>query len=227
MNLLITAGNTRIMLDRVRCMTNIFTGRTGAQIAEEAVHRGHTVTLLSSHPETVNHLRDVPQFQVQEYQTYTELAALLEVKLTQQNAPWDSIIHAAAVADYDIAGIYPAANTEVAPLSTTAKISSAHPELWLRMVPTLKLIDRFRKDWGYSGLLVKFKLEVNRTDAELEVIAEQSRLQSQAELMVANTLEEARDWALLGAGQYRKIHRAELPRLLLDKLEALHAHYGA
>ena len=29
MNLLVTAGNTLVPVDRVRCITNIFTGRTG------------------------------------------------------------------------------------------------------------------------------------------------------------------------------------------------------
>ena len=41
MNLLITAGNTQTPIDRVRCITNIFTGRTGAQVALEAHRRGH------------------------------------------------------------------------------------------------------------------------------------------------------------------------------------------
>ena len=52
MNLLITAGNTQARIDRVRCLTNIFTGRTGAAIAAEAAARGHTVTLATSHPDT-------------------------------------------------------------------------------------------------------------------------------------------------------------------------------
>ncbi len=57
MNLLVTAGNTQAPIDRVRCLTNIFTGRTGAGIALEAHRRGHRVTLLTSHPESVVSLR--------------------------------------------------------------------------------------------------------------------------------------------------------------------------
>ena len=52
MNLLVTAGNTQAPIDRVRCITNIFTGRTGAHLALTAWQRGHRVTLLTSHPET-------------------------------------------------------------------------------------------------------------------------------------------------------------------------------
>ena len=37
MNLLVTAGNTLTLIDKVRGITNIFTGRTGAQVAGLAV----------------------------------------------------------------------------------------------------------------------------------------------------------------------------------------------
>ena len=47
MNILVTAGNTQTQIDRVRCITNIFSGRTGARVAAEADSRGHTVTLLT------------------------------------------------------------------------------------------------------------------------------------------------------------------------------------
>jgi len=52
-NILVTAGNTQTPIDRVRCLTNIFSGRTGANIAVRAAERGHTVTLLTSHPEVL------------------------------------------------------------------------------------------------------------------------------------------------------------------------------
>ena len=51
-NILITAGSTWVAIDKVRVLTNIFGGRTGCMIAEEAVSRNHNVTLLigpSSH----------------------------------------------------------------------------------------------------------------------------------------------------------------------------------
>src|SRR5262249_14697183 len=53
MNILATAGNTLALIDKVRCITNIFTGRTGASIAVHAYEHGHRVTLLTSHPEAV------------------------------------------------------------------------------------------------------------------------------------------------------------------------------
>ena len=39
MKILVTAGNTQTPIDRVRSITNIFSGRTGARIAARAFNR--------------------------------------------------------------------------------------------------------------------------------------------------------------------------------------------
>src|SRR6516164_3237203 len=82
MNLLVTAGNTQVPIDRVRCLTNIFTGRTGAAIALHAHARGHAVTLLTSHPDTVNDLaggRPEPaeRWRLYPYHTFDDLNRLM------------------------------------------------------------------------------------------------------------------------------------------------------
>jgi hypothetical protein len=87
-----------------------------------------------------------------------------------------------------------------------------------------KLIDSVRRDWGFRGVLVKFKLEVGVTDGELLDVAERSRRQSDADLMVANTLDGAAEWAFLGplARGYQRVTRGELADRLIDAVEALH-----
>ena len=57
MRWLVTAGNTVTHVDKVRCITNVFSGRTGASIAAQAASCGHSVVLLTSHPEIVSSLR--------------------------------------------------------------------------------------------------------------------------------------------------------------------------
>jgi phosphopantothenoylcysteine synthetase/decarboxylase len=101
------------------------------------------------------------------------------------------------------------------------KVKSDETELWLRLVRAPKLVDSVRRDWGFRGALVKFKLEVGRSDDELLEIAERSRQQSAADLMVANTLEGAPFYAFLGPvdGGYQRVSRRELPARLLDALE--------
>lgn len=244
MNLLITAGNTLVMIDQVRAITNIFTGRTGAQIALEAHRRGHTVTLLTSHPEVVKELHGnapVPnqRWSVVPYRTFDDLQNRMEERV--RSGELDVIIHCAAVSDYRPAGIYaPSEGTRLLVIGkegrwespgpaptmedrSAGKVKSSERELWLRLVRTPKIVDLLRKDWGFAGVLVKFKLEVGIDEQTLLQIAEDSRRQSQADLMVANTLEDSQEWAYLGpVNGYQRLTRAELPAKLLDEVERLH-----
>ncbi|MFL5243830.1 MAG: phosphopantothenoylcysteine decarboxylase [Gemmataceae bacterium] len=240
MHLLVTAGNSQMPIDRVRCITNIFTGRTGAGIAVYAHTRGHDVTLLTSHPEAVDQrlTADPPgRWTLKTYRTFDDFQALLEPLVRQ--GMMDAIIHCAAMSDFRTAGIYaPAPGTRLDEkqhwVSDTAappglvdrsaeKVKSTEPELWLRLVRTPKLIDRFRCDWGFKGIVVKFKLEVGLDDNRLLEIAERSRLESAADLMVANTLEGAPHWAYLGPfpGGYLKVSRRDLAARLLQEVESL------
>lgn len=247
MKLLVTAGNTQVPIDRVRCLTNIFTGRTGAQIAREAHRRGHAVTLLTSHPDVVSELGGEPtpaeRWSIQSYRTFDDLRDLMRAAVTEGGL--DAIIHSAAVSDYVAAGIYaPAAGTafdaesghwsageDGAPAlidRAAGKVKSDEPELWLRLVRAPKLIDKIRPEWGFRGVLVKFKLEVGVTEEQLLTIAERSRCHSAADLMAANTLEGSRDWALLGpiAGRYERLARRDLPSRLVAEVERLHREKG-
>jgi phosphopantothenoylcysteine synthetase/decarboxylase len=244
MNILVTAGNTLTPIDKVRCITNIFTGRTGAGIALQAAQGGHSVTLLTSHPEAIQELADhlngaAERLEVRRYRTFDDLGAALAELVRRPGL--DAVIHAAAVSDYKAAGIFaPAPQTHFRPEiatweSTTAKppalidvsagkVKSDAPELWLRLERTPKLVDLFRRDWGFRGLLVKFKLEVGVGEEWLLEIAEKSRVQSAADLMVANTLEGSSTWAYLGpvGGRYERIGRRDLAERLLRELERLH-----
>jgi phosphopantothenate-cysteine ligase/phosphopantothenoylcysteine decarboxylase/phosphopantothenate--cysteine ligase len=223
-NVLVTAGNTQTPIDKVRCITNIFSGRTGTRIAIEAVRREHHVTLFTSHPEIVAELAgktDLPEtrWRVQVYRTFDELHTLMEAGTS--SGRFEAIIHAAAVSDYALAGVY--AKREDGKLTdvAAAKVKSGDAELWLKLMPTPKLVDRIRPDWGFKGILVKFKLEVGLGERELRDVAEKARTQSQADFLVANTLEGMSEWALIGPidGNYVKIERGQLAKRLVDLLE--------
>ncbi len=220
MHILVTAGNTHMPIDRVRVITNIFSGRTGAAIAVTAASRGHRVQLLTSHPETVPDGSD--GVQVVPYRTYDELAEQMAAAVG--SGRYQAVIHAAAVSDYRVVGAY-AAVAGAWQKVDAGKIRGSYPELWLRLVPTPKLVDRVRREWGFTGVLVKFKLEVGVSEAELEQAAEAARRQSQADLLVANTLEGMEEWALVGPrdGRYERCRREQLPQRLLELVEALYA----
>jgi phosphopantothenoylcysteine synthetase/decarboxylase len=240
MNILVTAGNTQVLIDKVRCITNIFTGRTGSQIAQHCHQRGHNVILLTSHPEVAAELWQHPpgeRWTVLAYRTFEQLQDLMAQTIPHSNL--DVIIHSAAVSDYLSAGVYaPSPGTHFDPASgwqagsgspgmvdmAAGKVKSDAPELWLRLVRAPKLIDRIRSDWGFHGVLVKFKLEVGISEERLLEIAERSRCQSSADLMVANTLEGAGAWARLGPIDegYAHVSRRELAQRLLDAVEQKH-----
>jgi phosphopantothenate---cysteine ligase (CTP) len=227
MRILVTAGNTQVQIDRVRSITNIFTGRTGAKIALAAFASGHSVTLATSHPEVLSDMGPKPngeRWGLECYRTFDDLEALLDRQV--RSAGYDAVVHVAAVSDYRSAGVYRWEKGAAEPTlldRSIGKIKSNERELWLRLVHTPKLIDRMKTDWGFTGVLVKFKLEVGLDDQELLAVAEKSRQDSNADLMVANTLEGADAWAYLGPfkGRYERIARAELPEKLLTAISLL------
>jgi phosphopantothenoylcysteine synthetase/decarboxylase len=239
MRILVTAGNTETPIDRVRCLTNIFTARTGTVIAAHAHGRGHHITLLTSRPEAILELNPrTPladdRWRPIRFRTFSDLETLMAQEL--EKGGYDTLIHSAAVSDYAPAGVFaPAPGTQFSMASRTwtgeppalvdrsqAKIKSTEPELWLRLVPTPKLVDKVRTAWSFHGVLVKFKLEAGVNEQQLLEIAEKSRSDSRAELMVANTLEGAHEWAYLGPldGDYVRIARRDLPERLLDAIES-------
>lgn len=225
MKILVTAGNTQAPVDDVRCITNIFSGRTGGQIAARAFDRGHAVTLLTSHPEVLDSMpaarpRSEPEWRVSKYRTFDDLAAAMAEEVT--GGGYGAVIHAAAVSDYRVEGVYAVRDDKMVDVSA-GKVKSSHPELWLRLTPTPKLVDKVRTEWGFAGVLVKFKLEVGLTEPQLLEVAEAARVHSSADLMAANTLAGMTEWAVVGAGEggYRRVTRAELPDYLLGLVEEL------
>jgi phosphopantothenate-cysteine ligase/phosphopantothenoylcysteine decarboxylase/phosphopantothenate--cysteine ligase len=188
------------------------------------VDRGHRVTLLTSHPQTVH---QVPAVAVKPYQTFEELEALMAEAV--RSGVYDAVIHSAAVGDYHCAGVYAASTPfdgkTLPPLTdaSAGKVTSTHPEVWIRLTPSPKLVDKVRTEWGFRGVLVKFKLEVGVSEDELREVAERSRVRSAADLMTANTLDEAGKWALLGAEVYTKVPRAALAAELVKRVEELAA----
>lgn len=238
MRWLVTGGNTQTPIDRVRCLTNIFSGRTGSRIALAAAERGHDVVLLTSHPNTVAEAAPEPavaaRVEIVPYRTFDDLANLLERHVS--GGAYDAIVHCAAVSDYLAGGTFaPDAGTRFDPEAGTwqaddgaprlvdvaaGKVSSRHDELWLRLTPAPKLVDRIRDPWGFRGKLVKFKLEVGLSDAELLARGAAARTQSGADWLVANTLEGMHDvaWLIGPDGSTTRLDRSELASRLVAAL---------
>lgn len=204
MKVLVTAGSTNVMIDQVRCISNIFKGRTGNSIAQYLRFDNHDVTLLTS-----DRYYECSGMKIVLFKTYDELYSLMKKEITKGG--YDVVIHSAAVSDYKVDATFSclheeclggeslgmAKRFELARIDSSKKISSNNRELFLRLIPTEKIIDKIRDPWGFKGKLVKFKLQVGMSDEELIKIASKSRRDSNADIIVANCLEWSKERAYI------------------------------
>lgn len=208
---LVTAGSTKVPIDKVRVISNIFKGRTGTKIANKFSDSGCLVTLITSSPGLA---REDGSIRIIPYSTYQELSNLMESEVKSGN--YDVIIHSAAVSDYEVEGMFiEAGDSGLIELDKSKKVSSQHKNIFMKLKQTEKIIDKVRNSWGFEGILVKFKLEVGISDKELIEIAKKSMKASRADIIVANCLEWANKWAFMISDiREFKINRFDLPAAL-------------
>ena len=194
MRVLITAGSTQTPIDKVRAITNIFKGKTGTDIAYYFADKSHNVTLITSRPEIMEGMLKedgwpMPNLTVIKYTTFNELMQLMKAEIV--NGKYDLIIHSAAVSDYKVDGVFQMnAVNDLSELNSEAKIPSGK-ELYIKVSPTEKIVDKIKGEWGFTGKLVMFKLQVGMSRNELKRVARASMLRSNADMIVANCLEWA------------------------------------
>ena len=221
---LVTAGNTREMIDRVRDWGNVFTGNTGYSIAGALAEVGD-VHLLTSNPAHLDEVaRAGGRITASPFTSHATLEAALAGLM--KSGAYDGVFMTAAVADYAPAGVYQVVERRRDGDGETwrvrdvgaGKVKSTYDAIAVLGTPTRKLVDLFRSEWGYRGLLVKFKLEVGVSREHLVRIGQASRLASGADYLVANTLDMVEGAGagafLLGEGTEEWVPRAELPRRL-------------
>ena len=93
---LITYGSTWIPLDQVRVLSNRSSGKLGQLLTTQFKKEGARITLLEGPVEKPFLSKGV---RVVRFKFYDELLALLKQELDKK---YDIILHAAAVADYQI-----------------------------------------------------------------------------------------------------------------------------
>lgn len=146
LRILITSGGTEEPIDSVRVITNRSSGRTGSFLADHFAKKGAKVSLLRARRAEAPRLSAVRQ---QTYGTTAELEALLRTELGA--APFDLVIHAAAVSDYTVEA------PESGP--TPSKLPSGQA-VQLTLLPAPKLLPQI-KGWSAphpAPLLIGFKL---------------------------------------------------------------------
>ena len=228
---LITAGSTNIYIDKVRVLSNIFKGRTGAAIARYLWLQGHDITLIISDMSIVKEYFPElmggccgDRIQIIPYKSFDDLEACMEICLRRWE--YDVVIHSAAVSDYRVESTMVEAGgsgsgSSLIAIDTSTKISSEHENLFLKLVPTPKLIGKIRKDWNYDGFVIMFKLQVGITPPELWDIATKRMDDFKANMIVPNLLETSQKEAWIISAKDRNpehVERASLPYTLYNRI---------
>ncbi|MFA4985870.1 MAG: phosphopantothenoylcysteine decarboxylase [Candidatus Brocadiia bacterium] len=138
MNIIITAGPTVEPIDDVRCITNFSSGKMGVALAESAIARGHSVTMICG-PMTA-----VPPKAATVVCVRT--ANEMRDELARNFPACDALIMAAAVCDFRPEH------------KATGKIKRNGPGLTLNLIPTLDILAEVAEKKGWR-VVVGFALE--------------------------------------------------------------------
>jgi len=226
---LVTAGGTRERIDRVRDWGNVFTGNTGYQIARALAEAG-PVDLVTSNRDHQRELASASpddRLRAIAFASHGDLRQSLAALLATHR--YDAVFMTAAVSDYAPERAYQVIERTIDPADATrergvvrdaqaGKVKSTFEELAILGRRTVKIVDLFRSEWNYRGILVKFKLEVGIDRSALIAVGQSSRRASGADFLVANTLDMvegqgAGAFLLSDAGD-EWVPRADLPERL-------------
>lgn len=203
MNILLTSGGTRVMIDRVRHIGNMSSGTFGAEIGRQIFlhEKGKTSNLIFLKAEnskspfalTVNwaeqssyvahhklkelqrlYLENKDHYTELKYKTYVHYRSMLLSLL--QGMQWDVVVLAAAVSDYVVANY------------VDGKIRSKDA-LKIELAPAEKLISRV-KELNPECHLIGFKLLVDSTPEQLIQAAQESAIKNGCEYVIANDLSD-------------------------------------
>ena len=168
--ILVTGGPTPVPIDNIRRLTNRFTGRLGACIAEELYLRGAKVQLIHGQG-TYTPPDYIPYHLISTYDEYRQ-KVIAQLNLDR----YPVAIFSAAVADYQSDRVF------------LGKIPSNGALQNLKLIPTQKVIAEVRHRFPDLHMVI-FKYQDNVSYAKLISIA-QARLQQGYQMVVANRGEE-------------------------------------
>ena len=169
--ILITAGPTWVALDSVRVISNIATGETGILLAEELQHLGAKVTLLLGPAGACCLNKNIRLIR---FNFFNELKDKIFREL--RNKKYDIVIHSAAVSDYRPVKVY------------AKKVKSGSKTWKINLIPTLKIVDSFRKN-NSNLFLVGFKFQPHAGRKILLQKTKDLLLRANLDLAVANSID--------------------------------------
>ena len=184
MRILITSGGTREYVDDVRVLTNISTGKLGAEIATKALIRGNLVVYVRS--STAARPAWIWRTWGKLVGRYIEVVASSTEEVRKALLEWvpnvDAVVMTMAISDFTF------------DRSVPVKLKSNDPEAFIesmraRIRLNPKLISGI-KQWNPNAILVGFKFEVGLTFEQLIAVARESMGRNKADIVVANDKEQ-------------------------------------
>ena len=206
MKVLITGGATWIKIDKVRILTNVFTGKTSVYLASYFARKNCDVTLLLN-----THCIDrLPKkIKIIPFRYFEELRKILIEELKRNK--YDIIVHTAAVSDY------------LFKHSFKGKIPSGKSRFEIKLTVAPKLTSVIRH-YAKGAYLVQFKLEASENS--LISKARKSLIKNKFDAVVANSLDDLENkyqsFLIDKRGTKKKIRsKKELAKILLDTAKSI------
>ncbi len=192
MKILITGGKMRtvVEIDSVRTMTieNKAGGGTAVHLAKYFALHDCRVTLVLFINVDVKLLDDIGGVDVIYYESYFDFFEIMEMEV--RAGRYDAIIHSVAVSDYVPDGVFVGDN--MMPANSKGKLSSSYSQIFCKLIPTKKILTLFKKEWGFKGIVIGFKLETDIGEDELIQKARQKIVEGSADVVIANLQESYR-----------------------------------
>lgn len=158
MRLLLTFGPSFEPIDGARRLTNMSTGRLGAQLANAFLEADWEVHCLRGDGATYD--GPLKAHEVEAFTTNDDLAAKLERIARLRRI--DAVFHAAALCDFRVAGATNAAGESV----RSEKIATRDGRLLLELEPAVKVLPQLRRRFPTARLVGwKYELAGTRDDA--------------------------------------------------------------
>ena len=216
MNILITSGGTSEKIDAVRTITNMSTGKLGAEIANTLVQKTFTnlkIFFLSSNKCALPQKhRRIEVIEITDTQSVLD-----NMKEIISKNKIDYVIHAMAISDYTIEKVFNIDNLkesfvkvitnefsnddwtidddsiirdiirEIPKIDNSKKISSKADTMFIQLKKTPKIVDKIKK-WDKNIKLISFKLLNGVSEDELLEVARKQLHRTNSSLVIANDL---------------------------------------
>ncbi len=174
MKVVVTCGPAVVAIDSVRRITNFSAGELGVRLANEFHAAGAEVVCLKSTAATTD-LRLVAGVREVGFTTNEDVGR----ELAESGA--DVILHAAALADFEVGEVRSEAGGEV----SVAKLSSRSGGLVLKLRPAAKVIEGLRPSFP-DALIVGWKYELDGTREDALGAARRQLTESRTDACVVN-----------------------------------------